>query len=250
VRWLSINSRVVHDKLGQVTGRRGVARDVTEQVRADKKIHELSGLLINAQEEERKRLALDLHDEMGQVLSALKIGLQSLAQSRSDDERQEYDRLIRLTQKIVDRSRALAYNLRPAILDNFGLNAALADLCDSMNDSGILQIKTDLQDIEEKDLSPDVKTALFRFVQESLTNVTRHSGVREAQVGMTQSDRIVEVTVSDQGRGFDAATALNGPGRSLGLLGMRERMSLVGGELLVRSSPGNTILTARAPTGG
>ena len=250
VRWLSINSRLVHDDRGRVTGRRGVARDVTEQVRADQKIHELSGLLITAQEEERKRLALDLHDEMGQVLSALKIGLQSLAQGKDEQERPEYDRLIRLTQKIVDRSRALAYNLRPAILDNFGLNAALADLCESLNESGLLNVKCGLAEIDEGDLSPDAKTALFRFAQEALTNVTKHSGQRQATVRMSQNGSGVEVSVSDPGRGFDAGQALNGPGRSLGLLGMRERMSLVGGELIVQSSPDGSTLTARAPMGG
>ena len=250
VRWLSINSRVVHDERGRVTGRRGVARDVTEQVRAERKIHELSGLLITAQEEERKRLALDLHDEMGQVLSALKIGLQSLAQGKDEQERPEYDRLIRLTQKIVDRSRALAYNLRPAILDNFGLNAALADLCESLNESGLLNVKCGLGEIDESDLSPDAKTALFRFAQEALTNVTKHSGQRQATVRMSQNGSGVEVSVSDPGRGFDAGQALNGPGRSLGLLGMRERMSLVGGELIVQSSPDGSTLTARAPMGG
>jgi PAS domain S-box-containing protein len=250
VRWLSINSRMVQDDQGRVTGRRGVARDVTEQVKADLKIHELSGLLINAQEEERKRLALDLHDEMGQVLSALKIGLQSVAQGKGEEERPEYDRLIRLTQKIVDRSRALAYNLRPAILDNFGLCAALADLCESLNESGILNVSCNLGDMDEPDLNPDSKTALFRFAQEALTNVTRHSGQRQAVVTMSQNGNGVEVTVSDQGRGFDAGQALNGPGRSLGLLGMRERMSLVGGELIVQSSPEGSTLTARAPMGG
>ena len=174
LRWLSIHSRGVTDAKGRLMGRRGVARDVTQQVLAEKQVHELSGKLINAQEEERKRLALDLHDELGQLLSALKIGLQTLSKDTPPDHMRELDRLTRLSQTIMDRVRSLAYNLRPAILDNFGLVAAVQDLCDSLDESGLLHVKCRLEDMEAK-LPVEFKLPLFRCVQEALHNVIKHS---------------------------------------------------------------------------
>jgi PAS domain S-box-containing protein len=249
-RWLSVHSRGVFDRQGRFLGRRGVAYDVTSLILAERRIHELSGQLINAQEEERRRLALDLHDETGQVLSALKIGLQSFQRAHPGDS-DELNRLIQLTQKAMDRTRALAYNLRPAILDSFGLVAALEDLCDSMTDSGMLKVDYSLDEVDESRFFPRVKTTLFRFVQEALTNVAKHSGSERAEVRLTGSGRRVVVEVRDFGRGFDAGAALDpaGAGKRLGLLGMRERLDLIGGRLSIESAPGETVLRAEVDLG-
>jgi signal transduction histidine kinase len=225
---------------------------MSQQVLAERRVRELSHKLINAQEEERKRVALDLHDELGQLLSALKIGLQSLAQQRSGEEAGELQRLIRLSQKIMDRIRAMAYHLRPAILDNFGLVAALEDLCESLGESGLIRVETRLQEVDEKALSPEAKTALFRFVQESLTNAVKHSGSERALVVLEQTGDDLRLTVTDQGGGFDVAAALGaGPeNKHMGLLGMDERIRLIGGDLSIQSSSQGTTLTARLPLGG
>jgi PAS domain S-box-containing protein len=249
-RWLSVHSRGVFDKQGRFLGRRGVAYDVTSLILAERRIHELSGQLINAQEEERRRLALDLHDETGQVLSALKIGLQAFHRTHPGDF-DELSRLIQLTQKAMDRTRALAYNLRPAILDSFGLVAALEDLCDSLTDSGMLKVDYSLDEVDESRFFPQVKTTLFRFVQEALTNVAKHSGSERAEVRFAGSGRRVVVEVRDFGRGFDASAALDpaAAAKRLGLLGMRERLDLVGGRLSIESAPGETILRAELDLG-
>ena len=252
LRWLAIHSRGLFDREGRIVGRRGVARDMSQQVLAERRVRELSHKLINAQEEERKRVALDLHDELGQLLSALKIGLQSFAQQRGGDEAGELQRLIRLSQKIMDRIRAMAYHLRPAILDSFGLVPALEDLCESLAESGLIQVRTQLQEVDEKSLSPEAKTALFRFVQESLTNAVKHSGSQRAQVSLEQTGEALRLTVMDFGAGFDVAATLSaGPEtKHMGLLGMDERIHLIGGRLSIESSSQGTTLTALLPLGG
>ncbi|BEQ13630.1 PAS domain S-box protein [Desulfoferula mesophila] len=250
VRWLSIHSRGLNDARGRSLGRRGVARDVTQQVLAEQRVRELSGQLINAQEEERKRLALDLHDEMGQLLSALKIGLQTLARNH-EEARPDLDRLIRLTQEVMDRSRSLAYRLRPAILDNFGLTAALTDLCESLSEDGALEVITHLEKIDDRALGPAMKTTLFRFVQEALTNVIKHSQSAKAEVSLNSRDGLIRAEVRDFGRGFDVEKILEqGGGSRLGLLGMHERLNLVGGRLTIKTSTQGTVLVAEVHPGG
>ena len=250
VRWLSIHSRGIFDGQGNLTGRRGVARDVTQQVLAEMQVHELSGKLINAQEEERQRLALDLHDELGQLLSALKIGLQSLGKESAPEQARELQRLTLLSQTVMDRVRALAYNLRPAILDNFGLVAAVRDLCDSLDESGLLHVRCRLSEVEAQ-LPADYKLPLFRCAQEALHNVIKHSGSPQAEVRLYCRRQTVCLEISDQGRGFDPQNTqeTSHGGRYLGLLGMRERMRLIGGSLLVESSPKGTTIKAEVPVG-
>ncbi len=250
VRWLSIHSRGITDGQGRFMGRRGVARDVTQQILAEIRVSELSGKLINAQEEERKRLALDLHDELGQLLSALKIGLQSLAGEMPPGETRELERLIRLSQTIMDRVRALAYNLRPAILDNFGLVAAVQDLCDSLAEAGLLQTECSFGEIGV-DLPDDVKLPLFRCVQEALHNVVKHSHSPWAEVELDCRQGFISLEVRDHGCGFDPQQAMEAShgGKHLGLLGMRERLRLIGGHLKVQSSEKGTTLKAEVPLG-
>lgn len=251
-RWLAIHSQGIFDEQGRVVGRRGVARDITQQMLAENRVRELSHRLIKAQEEERKRVALDLHDELGQLLSALKIGLQSLARQHGGEDNGEFERLIRLSQKIMDRIRALAYHLRPAILDNFGLVAALEDLCDSLAESGLVRVERHVQEFDEKALNSEEKTALFRFVQESLTNVVKHAHSPKAEVSLEglEGGRL-RVVVRDFGRGFNLEQATGGglEDRHLGLLGMEERIRLIGGQLSIQSSDAGTTLTAVVPLG-
>ncbi len=243
-RWLSVHSRGVFDHEGRPVGRRGVARDVTQQVLAERRVHELSRRLIGAQEDERKRLAQDLHDEMGQMLSALKIGLQSEAARQGGGS--EMERLIRLTQKVMDRVRALAYNLRPAILDSFGLAAAARDLCEALSEAGLLSVEIETGELP-RDLPPEVSLSVYRCLQEALNNVVRHSRSGWARVELTSSEGALHLKIEDHGRGFDVQAALESPSRSLGLMGMRERLSLLGGKLEITSSDKGTTLMVEVP---
>lgn len=250
MRWLSIHSRALFDAGANPVGRLGVARDVSSEVLAERTIRELSGRLINAQEEERKLIALDLHDEMGQILSALKIGLQTLANKDKDKgKREDIQEMIKLTQRVMDQIRALAYHLRPAILDNFGLVAALEDLCESISESKLLSVEYKFDPIDENLMPAQMKTSLFRFVQEAMTNVMKHSGSLRVEVDLVAKDSEVLIRVRDWGKGFNVDQALD-VGKHLGLAGMRERISLVGGKLLIDSSANGSILTVRAPLGG
>ncbi len=248
-RWLSMRSRPVRGPGGEVMGRRGVARDVTDQVLAERQVHELSQRLIRAQEAERQRVALDLHDEMGQVLGALKIGLQSLASRCQTQELDELDKLIRLSQQVMDRIRALAYHLRPAILDRFGLAAAVEDLCESLKEAGLIEVEYQLGAVEEDRLEAQAKLFLFRFVQEALTNAVKHSGSDRARVELSQRGGVVTTSVRDWGKGFDPDKVM-ATTRRVGLWGMRERLALAGGRLRIESSEAGTTLTAEVELGG
>ncbi|MBF0528985.1 MAG: hypothetical protein HQK55_06905, partial [Deltaproteobacteria bacterium] len=217
--------------------------------RSTTRVRELSHQLIRTQEEERQRIALDLHDEMGQVVSALKIGLQHLIEHQQMDSgarNSEIRKLIGLSQKIMDRVRALAHNLRPAILDNFGLAAAIEDLCESVASSGGPKIEHRLAAVDESGLSPEIKTTLFRFVQEGLTNAARYSHSAEVEVGLSLADQRLRIWVKDQGHGFDVEQTLGLAlsEKKLGLIGMMERLDLIGGRLTIDSSPqGTTLMT-------
>ena len=248
MRWLSIHSRALFDAGKNPVGRLGVARDVSSEVLAERTIRELSGRLINAQEEERKLIALDLHDEMGQILSALKIGLQTLA-NKDKGRREDIKEMIKLNQRVMDQIRALAYHLRPAILDSFGLVAALEDLCESMNDSKLLSVEYRFDTVDESVMPPQMRTSLFRFVQEALTNAMKHSGSLRVEVELVSNESEMVIRVRDWGKGFNVDQSLD-VGKHLGLAGMRERISLVGGQLLIDSSPSGSILTVRVPLGG
>lgn len=243
IRWLSIHSRGVFDEAGGLVGRRGVARDVTAEVIAQMQVRDLSGRLMRAQEDERKRVALDLHDDMGQILSALKMGLQALTARVPDGQRGEMQRLITLSQNVTDRVRALAYRLRPSILDNFGLGPALVDLCESINEAGLMTVDHELAPLDGVPMNPDQEIVLFRFAQEALTNASKHAGSSKALVKLVLRDSLLRLSVRDWGHGFDWGKAL-ASGRSLGLPGMVERLVLISGRLNIESSSEGTLLTA------
>ncbi|MBU2548027.1 MAG: PAS domain S-box protein [Proteobacteria bacterium] len=255
LRWLSIHSRAVFDGRKRFTGWQGVSRDITKEIQTDQRIRELSHQLIRAQEEERHRLALDLHDEMGQVLSALKIGLYSLLEKGATDQEQtgpEIEKLIQLSQKIMNRIRTLAYHLRPAILDNFGLEAAAADLCESLAEDFDVTITPRISRLEEDRLSPEVKTTMFRFIQEGLTNAVRYSGSDQISVELLMRGSILSATIRDSGQGFNVDQALDRAlaEKKLGLWGMSHRLELIGGRLLISSSPAGTVLEGIIDIGG
>ena len=248
LKWISINSRGLVDEKGKPSGRLGIARDVSNEILGRERIRQLSRRLIQTQEEERKRLALDLHDEMGQLLSALKIGLQALPLGDPPPPglAEDLSGLIDLSQGVMNKVRTLAYNLRPAILDRFGLVPAIEDLAESVAETAKIDIRLSLAEAPESAFSSEVKTTFFRFIQEALTNAVRHSGSREVEVSLEyESGRMIS-RVQDFGRGFDVEAVLNGipTPRGLGLLGMKERMGLIGGDLEIRSDAGGSTLTA------
>jgi signal transduction histidine kinase len=217
---------------------------------------ELRRALTLAEEAERRRLARELHDEAGQRLTALGLGLQALSdvvQPGSETDR----RVTELRSHASDLARelhAVAVRLRPKALDDFGLEAALAAFAEEW--SGQSGIRVDVHTAVAADRLPsEVENAVYRIVQEALTNVGRHSAASSASVVVERRDGHVVAIVEDDGKGFDVAAIRNRGAASqddgetmLGLLGVRERAALLGGSVEMESTPGRgTTLFARIP---
>jgi signal transduction histidine kinase len=205
-----------------------------------------------AEEEERRRLARDLHDEVGQHLTALGLGLQALsnvAPPGSDVDRRATQ--LRILAATLGRElHALAVRLRPRALDDFGLEAALQSYAEEWARQSGIAIELHAHGPSTR-LSPGMESAVYRIVQEALTNVARHSGAAHAGVVLERRDGYIHLIVEDDGRGFDAERALMPLAdriERLGLVGMRERTALVGGTMDIESAPGKgTTVFVRFP---
>jgi two-component system sensor histidine kinase UhpB len=201
-------------------------------------------LAMRAQEEERRRLARDLHDEVNQALTAILLRLEALAQETPPERAPELIELKRLVNQAMDELLNLARQLRPSALDDHGLVAALETQLKRFSARTGVEARLDTGG-DPDEVAEVVQTAIYRVAQEALTNVTRHAGATIVELVVAQTNGEVELRVSDDGRGFDPAVR----GRGLGLVGMAERARLVGGELDVRSAPGGgTTITLRVPT--
>jgi signal transduction histidine kinase len=208
----------------------------------------LSARLLTAQEEERRRLAVELHDELGQVLTAVRINLQSVERKPRSPRSASLRDAIASVDQAMERVRGLALDLHPSVLDDLGLPAALRWYTDRFaRDTGIdVRFSADAA----HRLDPARETACFRVVQEALTNIMRHAQARQVWVDLHVGTGGAEVKVRDDGVGFDVAAARErAAGVSLGLLGMEERVSSFDGELEVQSAPDKgTAIVARFPS--
>ena len=210
-----------------------------EQVRkSNRQLHALSQRLMKAQEEERLHLSRELHDESSQLLAALtmQLGLLEREASHPGSLNQRIAELKRTTNQVQDNLHQLAVNLRPASLDHLGLVTALEQCVAEFGRQ--YHIATDFEAVGMlgKRLPIEVETALFRIVQESLTNVALHAQASRADVLISRRDRHVVATVEDDGAGFTPSSP--GMENNLGLFGMRERIEMLGGQFIIESSPG------------
>ena len=195
--------------------------------------------VISAQEDERKRIARELHDDTSQALAALGMGVDAaLATCSSPATAEKLTGVRQLAQRMNDELRRLIVNLRPSVLDDIGLAAAIRWLGSQLAASGVA-VRCELSGLDRR-LPPEVETALFRAVQEALANVARHAGADSVLIQGTFEDGRVRIEIEDDGEGFDPATAIDGVTslRGVGLLGMRERIEILGGELTIDSGPG------------
>lgn len=206
-------------------------------------------LVMRAQEEERRRLARDLHDEVNQALTAILLRLEALSQARPEERAVELAELKRLVNQAMGELLSLARQLRPSALDDHGLSPALQTQVKQFATHTGVQVQ--LRSEGDPDgLPEDVQTALYRVTQEALANVGRHAGATSAEVALDVRDELVELRVRDDGRGFDptevARVRPRVPGTGLGMSGMAERARLAGGDLDIRSAPGSgTSVTMR-----
>jgi two-component system, NarL family, sensor histidine kinase UhpB len=208
-------------------------------------------LAMRAQEEERRRLARDLHDEVNQALTAILLRLEALAHETPAERAPEVAELKRLVNQAMDELLNLARQLRPSALDDHGLVPAVETQLKRFSSRTGIEVRLDTSG--DPDALPEVvQTAIYRVAQEALTNVTRHAGATVVQLELEEDEGAAELRVRDDGGGFDPSAVTRSstdvPGGGLGLVGMAERARLVGGELDVRSAPGSgTTITLRVP---
>ena len=244
-----------HDKLGDdprfgdedlrlaesLAQRAAVAVDLSERVSRD-----AVRRVVEAQELERRRLARELHDETGQALTSILLGLKTLEQSIESEEGRTAAADVRsIVVSTLRDVRRLAVELRPAALDDFGLVPALERLADTYRQQSSLEIDLELQ-LGPARLPGEVETTLYRIVQEALTNVAKHAQAGRVSILLRRKDEGAVVVIEDDGTGFDAGAARHESG--LGLTGMRERLGLVGGQLRIETAPGRgTTVVAEVP---
>jgi len=216
-----------------------------EQIRAGRdRLQTLSRRLVEVQEAERRYIARELHDEIGQLLTGLKLVLEMSARLPADAVGDSLDEAQALVNELVAQVRELSLDLRPTMLDDLGLLPALLWHFERYTTQTNIRVVFKHAGLEGQRFAPEVETAAYRIVQEALTNVARHAGVGEVTVRLWADQDALGVQVEDQGSGFDPEAAL-AAGTSSGLSGMHERAVLLGGQLTIESVPeGGTRLTA------
>ena len=219
--------------------------ELRERAGADReRVTQLSGRLLEVQEEERRRIAGELHDETGQLLTGLKLALEAVVPV--DEAAASLESARELAAEVLAQVRDLTLDLRPSVLDDLGLVPALVWQIDRYSSRTGVQVAFKQVGADAR-FRPELETAAYRIVQEALTNVARHAGVSEAAVTVWVEADALSVRVEDRGRGFDvqATGRLHASG---GLAGMRERAALLGGALEISSAPkGGTSVYARLP---
>ncbi|MGH9940932.1 MAG: PAS domain S-box protein [Pyrinomonadaceae bacterium] len=228
-----------------------VIRDITRRKRADAALREsadrlqtLSRRLIEVQEAERRSLALELHDEFGQILTGLKLTLEMCERLPAGEARAYTRQAQALVNDLMARARKMSLDLRPATLDHLGLLSALLSHIKQYGAQTQVRVEFKHSGLEGQRFPAEVETASYRIVQEALTNVARHAESSEATVFVWADPHGLTIQIEDQGKGFDTETAL-AAGHTSGLAGMRERAALLGGHFTIESGPGKgTRLTA------
>ena len=217
-----------------------------EVMRAREELQKLSAELLSAQESERRRLSRELHDQVGQVLSALMLTLGNLGSSIKTNNLDEALRQLQLAQDMTEQNarvvRNLSLLLRPTMLDDLGLLAALKWLAREVSRSNTLHVDVAAEDCPD-DLPEEHRTCVYRVVQEAVRNVSRHAAARHVRIYVKRERQILHVCVQDDGKGFD-----NEHETGLGILGMQERVTRLGGSLKVESERGRgTIVSFNLP---
>jgi len=234
---VEVSSRLVYEN-GQPVGVQGTARDISERKQTQEALRIYSRALIEAQETERQRIARELHDEIGQVLTAVRINLQTVQTARSVDEAAPHlEDSIRVTDEALRQVRDLSLDLRPPHLDDFGLTTALRWFIDRFSQRTGILAEFEATDDEQR-LTRETETACFRIAQEALTNVARHAKAKRVSVRLSRNRDQLFLIVKDDGVGFDVKALKDSTPVALGLRGMKERASAVRGRIDIDSADG------------
>jgi len=229
--------------------------DITERKLMEEALQEsyvqieaLSKRTLNAMEEERKRLARELHDEVGQALTAVKLDLQMIHDDLAGfiHQRERVAKGITLVDRTLQLVRQQSVSLRPPVLDDLGLESAIRDMVQGFKERTGIQTTVRAYGFSKR-LPPEMETALYRCVQESLTNIMRHARASRVTVTLVHNAQGLTVQIEDNGIGFDPGSICVSPDHT-GLTGMRERVKLLGGELIIESEKGRgTRITIKIP---
>ncbi len=247
-RWLTLGGTPRFDGDGKFSGMIGIGTDVTNRRSTESDLLDLSGRLINAQEEERRRIARELHDDLSQQMALLSIDLEQIAQKVPDAAPDVSKGLAKALQRAAEVSSELhrmSYEIHPSKLDRLGLAAASMSLCREVSKSQGIRLECTFSNIPGS-LPRDISLCLYRVIQESVRNIVKHSGAGYALVELIGSPTDIRLQVSDGGVGFNVNSAAKKGG--LGLLSMRERLRIVGGAISIASEPlRGTRVTATVP---
>jgi PAS domain S-box-containing protein len=233
--WVERNSQAYFDREGKILRIIGMVADVTERKRAEEMLSSISRRLIEAQEEERARIARELHDDIGQRLVLLALGLEQLQQAPGNLDSDARNCIAELEKQVLEISasiQSLAHDLHSSKLEHLGIVVAMRTCCVELSAKRKVTIDFKHENVPQ-DLPHGISLCLFRVLQESLHNAVRHSGATHFEVELQGTSDAIHLTIRDEGFGFDPSDATNRHG--LGLTSMRERLRLVRGELCIQS---------------
>jgi PAS domain S-box-containing protein len=232
----------------------GVMVDITARKMAEEAAHELSGKLLRSQDDERRHIARELHDSLGQYLSVLNMNVGTLARTvlgLTEQQRKMFAETVDLLETCSREVRTVSYLMHPPMLDEVGLVSALLWYAKGFSERCDIQVKIDAADISKR-LPKLVETAFFRITQEALTNIYRHSQSQTAVIRLQECDGGIAIEIADNGSGLDAdllesVGSENGGPKGVGIRGMRERMREMGGTLHLVSNKSGTLICAHIP---
>jgi PAS domain S-box-containing protein len=241
LRWIRGRAFPVRDESGKLIRVAGIAEDITESKEAEERLGHythlfpiLSRRLFEVQEEERRHLARELHDEIGQTLTAAKLNLQSFTDNGAGETFARLQETIAILDRLLGQVRQISLDLRPSMLDDLGLVPALRSLLDQQGRRASVAVRFSAENIPE-DLDPEIQTTCFRIAQEAITNAVRHAGAAQIGVDLRGENGTLRLLVRDNGIGFDAGSA-QAQTVGLGLIGIKERAALVGGRAKIISA--------------
>ncbi|MGC3959777.1 MAG: PAS domain-containing protein [Verrucomicrobiota bacterium] len=250
ILWVAHHGQIRCDANDRPIVLAGIVQNISARKQAEEERHKLTAQLLHAEEEERRRIARELHDTTAQHLAALKMGFTRILNERGADPQSLQPEMLQLLDQAIHEIRTLTYVLHPPLLEEFGLVGALKDFAAGVTRRSGIQVTAGFDGYEGR-LSREIELTLFRVVQESISNAVRHSGTKEISIRLARDEQEVRVEIQDFGQGLPITSSKSDtklPRNSgVGLAAMQERLTMVGGHLTVESDPEGVTVLASVP---